>query len=98
MRSRHFLLALVVAAIALFGYYSRTQVNPVTGEKQHIALTVDDEKALGVNAAPEMAAQMGGEVDPSDPDARAWRRSAAASSRAAAPPEAHTPTAFNSIS
>lgn len=70
MRSRRLILALVVAAIALIGYYCRTQVNPVTGEKQHVALSVDQEKALGLQAAPEMAAQMGGEVDPSDPDAR----------------------------
>jgi predicted Zn-dependent protease len=70
MRFRHLILALVVAGIALFGYFSRTQVNPVTGEKQHIALSVDQEKALGLEAAPQMAAQMGGEASPSDPDAR----------------------------
>jgi predicted Zn-dependent protease len=70
MTSRRLILALVVAAIALFGYFSRTQVNPVTGEKQHIALSVDQEKALGLASAPQMAAQMGGEASPSDPDAR----------------------------
>jgi predicted Zn-dependent protease len=70
MRSRRLLLGLAVAAIALFAYFSRTQVNPVTGEKQHIALSVDQEKALGVASAPEMASQMGGEVSPSDPDAQ----------------------------
>lgn len=70
MTSRRLLLAIVVAAIALFGYFSRTQVNPVTGEKQHVALSVDQEKALGLQSAPEMAAQMGGEVSPSDPDAQ----------------------------
>ena len=70
MRSRHLLLALVVAGIGLIGYFCRTQVNPVTGEKQHVAMSVDQEKAVGLQSAPEMAAQMGGEVDPSDPDAR----------------------------
>ena len=70
MRSRRLLLALVVAAIAIIGYYCQTQVNPVTGEKQHIALSVDQEKVLGLQAAPEMAAQMGGETSPSDPDAQ----------------------------
>jgi predicted Zn-dependent protease len=64
------LLGLAMAAIAVFLYYSRTQVNPVTGEKQHVAMSVDQEKALGLQSAPEMAAQMGGEVDPSDPDAQ----------------------------
>ncbi|MEP6994827.1 MAG: M48 family metallopeptidase [Acidobacteriota bacterium] len=70
MRSRRLLLALVVAAIALYGYFSRTQVNPVTGEKQHIAISVDQEKALGIQSAPEMAAQLGGETSPSDPDSQ----------------------------
>lgn len=70
MNFRRLLLGLAVAAIALFGYFSRTQVNPVTGEKQHIALSVDQEKALGLESAPQMAAQMGGEASPSDPDAR----------------------------
>jgi beta-barrel assembly-enhancing protease len=70
MRSRRLLLAVVVAAIALIGYYCQSQVNPVTGEKQHVALSVDQEKVLGLQAAPEMAAQMGGEVNPSDPDAQ----------------------------
>ena len=69
MSGRRLLLGLAVAGIALFLYYSQTQVNPVTGEKQHIAMSVDQEKALGLQSAPEMAAQMGGEVDPSDPDA-----------------------------
>ena len=64
------LLALAIVAFALFRYFSQTEVNPVTGEKQHIAMTVDQEAALGLEAAPEMAAQMGGEVDPSHPNAR----------------------------
>jgi len=60
--------------IALFGvatYMMRTEVNPVTGKKQHIGMNVDQEKALGLQAAPEMAAKMGGDVDPrSDPGSR----------------------------
>src|SRR5688500_5917182 len=65
---------LIAGAIALFGiigYYSKTQVNPVTGEKQRVAMTVDQEKALGLQAAPQMAQKMGGVLDPKrDPDAR----------------------------
>lgn len=61
------LLALAIVGFALFKYFSQTEVNPVTGEKQHIAMTADQEAALGLEAAPEMAAQMGGEADPSDP-------------------------------
>lgn len=64
------LIALVIAGAGLLAYMSRTEVNPVTGEKQHVALSVDQEKVLGLEAAPEMAQKMGGDVDPSDPSAR----------------------------
>jgi predicted Zn-dependent protease len=60
--------------IALFGiatYLMQTQVNPVTGQRQHIALSVDDEKALGLEAAPKMAGEMGGDVPAGDPRAQA---------------------------
>ena len=69
-RGGRLLIAAVIAVIAIVAYMSRTQVNPVTGEKQHVALNVDQEKALGLEAAPQMAAQMGGEASPSDPDAQ----------------------------
>jgi predicted Zn-dependent protease len=64
------LIALVIAGAGLIAYMSRTEVNPVTGEKQHVALSVDQEKVLGLEAAPEMAHKMGGEVPASDPSAR----------------------------
>lgn len=54
----------VIALIGLGIYMSQTQVNPVTGEKQHVAMSVDQEMALGLQAAPQMAAKMGGDVDP----------------------------------
>jgi beta-barrel assembly-enhancing protease len=64
-------IAVVIAGIGLVTYFTRTQVNPVTGEKQRVAMSVDQEKALGLEAAPKMAAQMGGVLDPrQDPDAR----------------------------
>src|SRR5579875_2766505 len=56
--------ALVIALIGFVIYMSQTQINPVTGEKQHVALSVDQEMALGLQAAPQMAQKMGGEVDP----------------------------------
>ncbi len=56
--------ALVIALIGFVIYMSQTQVNPVTGEKQHVALSVDQEMSLGLQAAPQMARKMGGEVDP----------------------------------
>ncbi len=61
------LMALLLAAFALFSYYSNTAVNPVTGEKQQVALSVPQEVALGLQSAPQMSAQHGGE-DPSAKD------------------------------
>ena len=54
---------LIGAAIILFAvikYCSSAEVNPYTGEKQHIALTEEQEIALGIQAAPQMAQQHGG--------------------------------------
>ncbi|HEY8669073.1 MAG TPA: M48 family metalloprotease [Tepidisphaeraceae bacterium] len=81
-------IALVIAAVGIIGYYTKTSVNPVTGEKQHIALTAEQETALGLNSAPQMAREMGGEVSPNDPQARLvaevgnriWQRSDATKS------------------
>jgi predicted Zn-dependent protease len=65
------LIALAIAGIGLITYFSRTQINPVTGEKQRVAMSVDQEKALGLQAAPQMAKQMGGVLDPrTNPDAK----------------------------
>src|SRR4051812_30031340 len=63
--------AIILAVISLAIYMFQTQVNPVTGKKQHIAISADDEKALGIQAAPAMADKMGGAIDPAqDPRAR----------------------------
>ncbi|MVN75813.1 M48 family metalloprotease [Hymenobacter sp. HMF4947] len=60
-----FIIALVIAAVTLFGYFFNTSTNPVTGEKQHVNMTAAQEIALGVQAAPEMEQQYGGEsADP----------------------------------
>jgi predicted Zn-dependent protease len=56
--------ALVIALLGGVIYLSQTQVNPVTGKKQHVAMSVDQEMALGLQAAPQMAEQMGGDVSP----------------------------------
>jgi predicted Zn-dependent protease len=58
------IIALVIAVVGVVGYLGKKQINPVTGEKQYVNLTVDQEKALGLEAAPQMASQMGGAVDP----------------------------------
>jgi predicted Zn-dependent protease len=62
--------ALIIAVIGIAIYMFQVEVNPVTGKRQHIAMSVDQEKALGLQAAPEMAQKMGGAVDPrQDPGA-----------------------------
>jgi predicted Zn-dependent protease len=63
-------MALLLAAFAIFGYFANTEINPVTGEKQRVGMNVGQERALGLQAAPQMAAEMGGVVDPRDPDAQ----------------------------
>jgi predicted Zn-dependent protease len=58
--------ALVIALLGFVIYMSQTQVNPVTGQKQHVAMSPDQEMSLGLQAAPQMAQQMGGDVDASE--------------------------------
>jgi predicted Zn-dependent protease len=55
------LIGLAFAAFAVISYLSQSSVNPVTGEKQHIAITQDQEIALGIQSAPEMMQQYGGQ-------------------------------------
>ena len=54
------ILALIIALVSLLTYFTSTSENPVTGEKQRVALKPEQEIALGLKSAPEMAAQMGG--------------------------------------
>ena len=61
------IFAVIIAAVSLFSYFSSRQNNPVTGETQYIDVTPEQEIALGVQAAPEMEQQYGGE----DPDQNA---------------------------
>jgi beta-barrel assembly-enhancing protease len=63
-------IALVVAVISVLGYFGSSVFNPITQEKQHVGdITPEQEVALGLQAAPEMAQQFGG-LDP-DPKAQA---------------------------
>jgi len=54
------LIGFVIAAFALIKYFATSQVNPVTGQKQHIGISTQQEIALGLQAAPEMEQQYGG--------------------------------------
>jgi beta-barrel assembly-enhancing protease len=60
MSGARWLIALVVAAFGFISYCSTTSENPITGEKQHVRMTAEQEVALGRQLAPQMAAQMGG--------------------------------------
>src|SRR5438876_57072 len=64
------IIALVIALIGVIGYFTRTSINPTTGEKQRVALTAQQEMALGLQSAPMMAREMGGAVDSRDPRAQ----------------------------
>src|ERR1044071_5223772 len=59
------IIGLVMAGFALFSYYSFSSKNAITGEKQHISLSKDQEIALGLRAAPQMIQQFGGELQDS---------------------------------
>lgn len=55
-------IAVIIAFFAVVSYYMSSDKNPVTGESQRVAMTTDQEIALGLQAAPEMIAQHGGEL------------------------------------
>jgi predicted Zn-dependent protease len=62
-------IGVIIAIVVVIGYFGRSTKNPVTGQSQRVALSVDQEIALGLQSAPEMAAQFGG-LHP-DPTAQA---------------------------
>jgi len=54
------IIGLGMAAFQALKFYSNTQLNPLTGEKQRIVWTPEEEVQLGLQSAPQMAAQHGG--------------------------------------
>ncbi len=54
------IVAGIIVIVSLISYFGAQVYNPVTDENQHINITVEQEVALGLQAAPEMAAQYGG--------------------------------------
>ena len=58
-------IALVMAALALISYFGSKEYNPITEQDQYVGISQEQEIALGLQAAPEMAQQHGG-LDPSD--------------------------------
>lgn len=53
-------IALVMAAFALISYFGSSAYNPVTDEEQRVAITQEQEIALGLQSAPELTQQYGG--------------------------------------
>lgn len=54
------IIGLGMAAFQAFKYFTNTQENPLTGEVQRVQWTTDEEIALGLQSAPQMAQQHGG--------------------------------------
>jgi beta-barrel assembly-enhancing protease len=65
MRRSRLLIAVVMAVVALIGYYASREMNPITGKTQSVALSQEQEVVLGLQSAPQMAQEFGG----LDPDA-----------------------------
>lgn len=54
------LLGIGMAVISIIGFLSSREFNPVTGEDQYVRLTKEQEIAMGLQTAPEVAAEFGG--------------------------------------
>jgi beta-barrel assembly-enhancing protease len=54
------IVAVVMAGFALCKYYGQSSINEITGETQHISMTPEQEIAMGLESAPQMAQEMGG--------------------------------------
>ena len=58
--SGRLIIGVIIAVISIISFLSSQEYNEVTGERQYISLTVDQEIALGLQSAPEMIQQFGG--------------------------------------
>jgi predicted Zn-dependent protease len=59
------IIALIIAGISIITYFASSEFNPITDETQQVALSEEQEVAMGLQAAPEMAQQHGG-LDPDE--------------------------------
>ncbi len=55
------LIGAALVAFSLFSYLGSQEYNEVTGENQYLSLTVEQEIALGLQAAPELIREFGGQ-------------------------------------
>ena len=65
--SGRLIMAAIVVVISLITYFSSRSTNSVTKDVQHISMSTDQEIAMGLQAAPELADQFGG-LDPNQSD------------------------------
>lgn len=65
--SGRLLMGVVLVVISLITYFGSQSTNPVTQDVQHISMSTDQEIAMGLQAAPELADQFGG-LDPNQSD------------------------------
>lgn len=65
--SGRLLMGAVLVVISLITYFGSQSTNPVTQDVQHISMSTDQEIAMGLQAAPELADQFGG-LDPNQSD------------------------------
>lgn len=54
------IIAAIIAIFSIVSYFGSRSVNEVTNEVQHVSITPEQEVALGLQAAPQMAQQHGG--------------------------------------
>ena len=57
------IIAIVIAIAGALTYMGSSSKNEITGENQRVALSPDQEVALGLQAMPEVAQQFGGEIN-----------------------------------
>ena len=59
--SPRLIIALIIAGFSIVTYLTSTQYNPITDQKQHVDISPRQEIALGMQSAPQMESQFGGE-------------------------------------
>lgn len=69
MRRGRLIIAVIMAGVALIGYCFNREYNPITDETQHVGITAEQEVALGLQAAPQLVQQYGGEHPDSEAQA-----------------------------
>lgn len=58
--STRIVIAIIIAIVSIISYYSNSTTNEITGEKQHINITPEQEIALGLDGKDYMIQQSGG--------------------------------------